>query len=84
MDLFKILKYVFDVDFFLDLDLEIGSAHAVEIATLSLDLVDRIQLLEIPRLEDTSLRLRIGCHSGTEVFHSGRIFHITRSRNAPL
>ncbi|ELT96273.1 hypothetical protein CAPTEDRAFT_82891, partial [Capitella teleta] len=44
-----------------------GKRHAAEIATLSLDLLDRIRCLDIPHLPGTKFHLRIGCHTGPVV-----------------
>ncbi|XP_074641409.1 uncharacterized protein LOC141899152 [Tubulanus polymorphus] len=41
-----------------------GQQHSTEIATMALDLLDHINLLEIPHLPGTIFRLRIGCHMG--------------------
>ena len=41
-----------------------GKRHASEIASLSLDILEHVNRMEIPHIPGTNVRLRIGCHSG--------------------
>ena len=41
-----------------------GKQHVVEIATMSLDILDSVSQLEIPHMPGTNYQLRIGMHSG--------------------
>ena len=41
-----------------------GKLHASEIASLSLDILEHVNRMEIPHIPGTYVRLRIGCHSG--------------------
>lgn len=44
-----------------------GKRHASEIASLSLDILEHVNRMEIPHIPGTNVRLRIGCHSGTYI-----------------
>ncbi|KAL4226720.1 hypothetical protein ACF0H5_014700 [Mactra antiquata] len=44
-----------------------GKSHASEIASLSLDILEHVNRMEIPHIPGTYVRLRIGCHSGSVV-----------------
>ncbi|XP_060577401.1 uncharacterized protein LOC132734626 [Ruditapes philippinarum] len=44
-----------------------GKLHASEIASLSLDILEHVNRMEIPHIPGTYVRLRIGCHSGSVV-----------------
>ncbi|XP_053376877.1 uncharacterized protein LOC123530317 [Mercenaria mercenaria] len=44
-----------------------GKRHASEIASLSLDILEHVNRMEIPHIPGTNVRLRIGSHSGPVV-----------------
>jgi hypothetical protein len=44
-----------------------GTEHAGEIADMAIEITTRIYHMEIPHMPGLRLRVRIGCHSGTEV-----------------
>ncbi|KAH3820352.1 hypothetical protein DPMN_122098, partial [Dreissena polymorpha] len=44
-----------------------GKRHASEIASLSLDIMEHVNRMEIPHIPGTYVQLRIGCHSGSVV-----------------
>ena len=53
-----------------------GKLHASEIASLSLDILEHVNRMEIPHIPGTYVRLRIGCHTG--------IFTSSDLRNRPI
>lgn len=42
-----------------------GDKHAGEIATLALDLMDRLRYFQVPHRPEEKLQLRVGLHTGT-------------------
>ena len=45
-----------------------GHRHAGEIAQLALDLLEGIRVFKIPHLPEEKLRIRIGIHTGNDVW----------------